>query len=515
MQPVSGGATPLAGASATLPRTSPNQANPTASQQYATLPLHASISKTEASESHTAVKMGKAPSAASQSSIPAYASALDDPVTHSVQTNASTAKYEALHTHSTVINQGSYSTAVPATVHYAVQVPNYGIPPLLQPAPPPLPSNVSFPSQSHAGHFPSSIPPLPQTAQPPPSSVSFPSQSHAEHFPSSIPPLSQTAAPPPNVSFPSQSHTGHFSSSIPTLPQTASLPPLSLSLNSFADHPHTSHFPPSIPVPNYSTYPVQTNEANEGNALNSLPVGYNAAGSVPGTRSSVNFSSAEGAGPPQSYRLYNQYSTLPLSTTTSSAEDVPQQSHTPHGQYATLPPSTIPLSIKGDVPFSSHTPYSQYATLPTSTTTSSTEQTVPQQSHTAYSQYSTLPSSTTTVSTEQIVSPPSQKPYSQSSTGPPSTTFSVSEIATLPRARSLYSQYSALPPATSTSFSDETIQPSSHVLYSQYWTLPPSATTHEADVYSSIEDILDPIARSRKPNARLSGKKIDPVEVGL
>jgi hypothetical protein len=26
---------------------------------------------------------------------------------------------------------------------------------------------------------------------------------------------------------------------------------------------------------------------------------------------------------------------------------------------------------------------------------------------------------------------------------------------------------------------------------------------------------LDPIARSRKPNARLSGKKIDPMEVGL
>ncbi|PSN47831.1 hypothetical protein C0J52_16447 [Blattella germanica] len=42
----------------------------------------------------------------------------------------------------------------------------------------------------------------------------------------------------------------------------------------------------------------------------------------------------------------------------------------------------------------------------------------------------------------------------------------------------------------------------------------PTRTSEEADLNSSIEDLLDPIARSRKPNARLSGKKINPDEVG-
>jgi hypothetical protein len=434
MQPVSGGATLLAGASATLPRTSPNQANPTASQQYATLPLHASVPKTEASQSYTAVKMENAPSATSQPSIPAYASALDDSVTHSVQSSAPTAKYATPHTQSTVINQGSYPAAVPVTVHYSVQVPTYGIPPLPQTAPPPRPASVSFPSHSHTGLFPSSIPPLPQTVPP----------------------------PPPNVSFPSQSHTGHFRSSITPLPQAAAPPPPNVSFYSRPDSSHTGHFTPSIPVPNYSTYATQTNAANDGNPLNGLPVGYSAAGSIPVPPSSTNFSLTEGTAPPQSYGLYSQYSILPSSTTISSAE--------------------------GDIPQQSHTPYSQYSTLPTSTTTLSTEQTVPTQSHTPYSQYSTLPTSTTT---------------------------SYSETTVLPQAQSLYSQYSALPPATSTSFSDEAIPPASQSLYSQYSTLSLSATTHDdADIYSSTDDLLDPIARSRKPNARLSGRKIDPMEVG-
>lgn len=148
MQPVSGGATPLAGASATLPRTSPNQANPPASQQYATLPKLVTIPKTAASQSYTAVKMENAQSATSQSSIPAFASALGDSVMQPVQSNASTANYAALHLQSTFINQGSYPTAIPATVHYAVQVPNYGIPPLPQTVPPP-PASVSFLSFTH------------------------------------------------------------------------------------------------------------------------------------------------------------------------------------------------------------------------------------------------------------------------------------------------------------------------------------------------------------------------------
>jgi len=76
MQPVSSGATHLAGASATLPHMSPNQANPTASQQYATLPKHVIIPKTAPSQSCTAVKMENAQPATSQSSIPAFASAL-------------------------------------------------------------------------------------------------------------------------------------------------------------------------------------------------------------------------------------------------------------------------------------------------------------------------------------------------------------------------------------------------------------------------------------------------------
>ena len=432
MQPVSGGATPLAGASATLPRTSPNQANPTASQQYATLPKHVIIPKTEASESSTAVKMENAQPATSQSSIPVFASALDDSVTQSVQSSTSTADYAALHLQSTFINQGSYPTAVPATVHYAVQLQNYGVPPLPQTAPPPPPASVSFPSQSHTGHFPSSIHTLPQTAPP----------------------------PPPNLSF----------QSIPD--------------------DHRSHFPLSVPVPNYSTYPTHSNTANEGNPRNSLPVGYSATGSVPGPPSSVNLVSSEGAGPPHTYRPYSQYSTLPSSTTTSSTEgDIPQQSHTPYSHYATLPPLAITSTSKGDVPFSSHSPYSQYSTHQPFTTTTSTDRTVPPQSHTTYSQSSMAPLSTTTSSTE---------------------------IAALPRAQALYSQYSALPPGTSTSFFDETTSPSSHSLYSQYSTLPPSTTSHdEADIYSSTDDLLDPIARSRKPNARLSGKKIAVKEVGL
>jgi len=435
MQPVPGGTTPLAGASATLPRTSPNQANPTVSQQYATLPTHVIIPKTEASQSCTAVKMENAQSATSQSSIPAFASALDNSVTQPVQSSASTADYAALHLQPTFINQGSYPTAVPATVHYAVQVPNYGIPPLPQIAPPPPPS----------------------------ASVSFPSHSHTGHFPSSIHPLSQTAPPPaPNLSFYS-------------IPDNQS---------------HISQFPLSFPVPNYSTYPTHSNTANESNPLNSLPVGYSATGTVPGPPSSVNLISNEGPEPPHSYRPYSQYSSLRSSTTTSSTEgDIPQQSHIPYCHYATLPPLAITSTRKGGVPFSSYSPYSQYSTHQPFTTTTSTHRTVPPQSHTTYSQSSTAPLSTTTSSTE---------------------------IAALPQAQALYSQYSALPPGTSTSFSDETKSPSSHSLYSQYSTIPPSITSHDkADIYSSTDDLLDPIALSRKPNARLSGKKIAVMEVGL
>ncbi|XP_068081480.1 protein lap4 isoform X2 [Anabrus simplex] len=54
-------------------------------------------------------------------------------------------------------------------------------------------------------------------------------------------------------------------------------------------------------------------------------------------------------------------------------------------------------------------------------------------------------------------------------------------------------------------------------LYSRYSTLPPSVPNSnmpaEPDVYSSTEDLLDPIARSRKPSARLTAKKIDSSEV--
>jgi hypothetical protein len=75
--------------------------------------------------------------------------------------------------------------------------------------------------------------------------------------------------------------------------------------------------------------------------------------------------------------------------------------------------------------------------------------------------------------------------------------------AALPRSHTLYSQYSALPHSASSPFSEGA-------------TLPPSASIHdESEAYSSTDDLLDPIARSRKPNARLSGKKIDPMEVGL
>ena len=428
MQPVSGGATPLAGASATLPRTSPNQANPPASQQYATLPKHVIIPKTEASQSCTAVKMENTKSATSQSSIPAFASKLDDSVTQSVQSRASTVDYAALHLQSTVINQGSYSTAVPATVHYAVQVPNYG------------------------------VPPLPQTTPPPPSvSVSFPSQSH------------------------------------------------------------TSHFPLSVPVPNYSSYPTQTNTANESNPLNSLPVGYSVTGSVPGPPSSVNLISSAGSGPPHSYRLYNQYSTLPSSTTTSSTKgDIPQQSHTPYYNYATLPSLAITSTSKGDVPLSSPSPYSPYSTHRPFTTTTSTDRSVPPHSHTPHSQYFTFPLSTTTTSTEKTVPPQSHTIYSQSSMAPLSTATSFTEIAAVAQAQSLYSQYSSLPPGISTSFSDETTPPSSQSFYSQDSVLPPSITSpDEADIYSSTDDLLDPIARSRKPNARLYGKKNAVMEVGL
>ncbi|KAJ9582199.1 hypothetical protein L9F63_003465, partial [Diploptera punctata] len=44
-------------------------------------------------------------------------------------------------------------------------------------------------------------------------------------------------------------------------------------------------------------------------------------------------------------------------------------------------------------------------------------------------------------------------------------------------------------------------------------THPQTTKTREDDLDSSIEDLLDPIARSRKPNARLSGKKINPSEM--
>jgi hypothetical protein len=61
---------------------SPNQANLTESQQYATLPLQASIPKTQALQSHAAEKMKNTPSATSNPSVPAYASALDGALTH-------------------------------------------------------------------------------------------------------------------------------------------------------------------------------------------------------------------------------------------------------------------------------------------------------------------------------------------------------------------------------------------------------------------------------------------------
>ncbi|XP_046996187.1 protein lap4 isoform X7 [Schistocerca americana] len=51
-------------------------------------------------------------------------------------------------------------------------------------------------------------------------------------------------------------------------------------------------------------------------------------------------------------------------------------------------------------------------------------------------------------------------------------------------------------------------------LYSRYSTLPPSNNSERVDseAFSSVEDLLDPIARSKKPNARLSSKKTDAIE---
>lgn len=402
MQSVSGGSTPLAGASTTLPRTSPNQANPTASQQYATLPLQASIPKTQALQSHVTEKVENAPSATCQPSVSAYASALDGAATHLVQSSASPAKYASLPTQTTFINQGSYSAAVPATVHYAVQVPNYGIPPLPQMAPP----------------------------------------------------------PPPHV-----------------------CPP-------FPDVLYTEHASPSIPVPN-STFPTQTDAANKDNPLNNLQIGYSAGSSVPVPSPSAAFNlSTEETVKPSSQTQYRQYSTHPNPSASSSVEGVvPPQSQTLYSQYSPLPPFTTSSSVEEAVPPQSHTLYSQYSTLPPSANSSSTAGAAPSQSHSLYSQYSALPPSATSLST--------------AGAGPA-------------QSQSLYSQYSALSPSNIVAFTERAILPPSDTLYSQYSTLPPStATCDEADIYSSTDDLLDPIARSRKPNARLSGKKINPMEVGL
>lgn len=352
MQSVSGGATPLAAASTTLPRTSPNQANLTASQQYATMPLQASIPKTQASQSRIAEKMENTSSAASQPIVPAYASALDGAPVHPMQSSTTPAKYAALPAQTACINQGSYSATVPATVHYTVQVPTYGIPPLPPTVPPP----------------------------PPPSHV--------------VPP------------FPDESYTECASS--------------------------------SIPVPNYSTFPTQTDAANKDHQLNSLHIGYTAGSSLPVPSPSVTLSSStEEAIQPSSQTQYRQYSTL-------------------------LNPTTLSVTERAGPPPPSHTLHSQHSTFPPSVTTSSIERAVPPHSH------------------------------------------------------PLYSQYSALPASTTNSFTETAVLSPSHTLYSQYSTLPPTTVTHdEADIYSSTDDLLDPIARSRKPNARLSGKKIDPMEVGL
>jgi len=309
MQPVSGGPTPPAGASTTLPRTSPNQANLTASQQYASLPLQASIPKTQASQSSMTDKMENTPSATSQLSVPTYASEMDGAPTQPLQSNASPAKFATLPTQSTFINQGSYPAAVPATVHYAVQVPNYGIPPLPQTAPPP-PPHISFPpftEQSYTGHIPPSVP-LPNYS-------TFPTETGAANKVNPLNSLqigySATGSlpfPPPSVTFSSSTGAG-----------------------------------PSFTQAQYRQYSTF------------LP--------------STTTSSTEGTVPPPSHSLYSQYSTLPPSTTTSATKGaLPSPSHTLYSQYSTLPPSTSTSSIEGAVPPQSHTLYSQYSTLPSSTT---------------------------------------------------------------------------------------------------------------------------------------------------
>jgi hypothetical protein len=386
MQPVSGGAIHLAGASTTLPRTSPNQANLTASQHYATLPLQASIPRTRASPSHTVAKAENAPTATSESPVPAHASAPDATSTHPAQPSAS-----AVHPmQSALINQGSYSTTVPATVHYTVEVPNY------------------------------SIPPLPPTLPPPPPLVRFPP---------------------------------------------------------FIDRSRAGNVPPPTSVLNYSTFPAHSDAENKNNFLHSPHAAYSAVASLPDPLPSPALSSSTEQAVDTQDR---QYST---STVASAAGASLPQSHALCSQYSNIPPSASISSIEGKVSAPSHSVYSQYSGGLPPAAPASTEGAALSPSHTLHDRHCALPHSGVTSSAKGAV---------------------------LPRSHTLYSQYSALPRSTSSLLNEEAIPPS-HTS-----TLPPPASTpDESDAYSSTDDLLDPIARSRKPNARLSGKKIDPMEVGL
>lgn len=339
MQPVSGGANPLAGVSTTLPRTSPNQANLTASQQYATLPLQASIPKTQASLSHAAAKTENTPSATSHSSVPPYASALDGSVTQSVQPSASPAAHP---TQSTFINQGSYSTAVPATVHYTVQVPNYSIPPLPQAAP--LPPPISLLNYS-----------------------TFTAHADAENKNNPLNSL----------------HTGY--SAVGSLPQPLS----SVTFNSSSEQavqpsPQTQYRQYSTTVPpSTATYFTEEAIPPSSHTL------YSQYSSIP---PSTSISSTEGNISSPSHSQYNQYSTvLPSTFATSTDGTIPLTSHTLHNQHSTLPPSGATSSTKAPVLSRTRTLYSQYSALPLSSSTSFTEEAP---SHTLCSQYSTLPPST-------------------------------------------------------------------------------------------------------------------------
>ncbi|XP_023710095.1 protein scribble homolog isoform X5 [Cryptotermes secundus] len=337
--PVSGGANPLAGVSTTLPRTSPNQANLTASKQNATLPLQASIPKTQASLSHAVAKTENTPSATTHSSVPVYASALDGTVTHSVQSSALPAAHPM---HSTFINQGSYSTAVPATVHYTVQVPNYSIPPLPQTAPLPPPisllnystitahtdaENKNNPVNSlHTGY--SAVGSLPQ----PLSSVTFNSSSE------------QAVQPSPQTQY------KQYSTTFP--PSTASY----FTEEAISPSSHTLYS-------QYSSIPPSTSTST----------------------TSTSFTEGNISAPSRS--LCNQYSAVLPSTEAT----IPPTSHTLHNQHSALPPSSATSSTKGPVHSRTRTLYSQYSALPLTSSTSFTEE---PPLHTLYSQYSPLPPST-------------------------------------------------------------------------------------------------------------------------